>query len=141
LLRPLRDLLKHRLARFAIVGGVVTVFFMSLNAVLTRAFSCGSRTAFCIAYPFALGLHFTLNKLWTFERRERVDVRQVIEYLLAAAITFLIQFPSFLLLQRLGLPNWLAAGGANVVQMGASYLLLRLRVFKQRGEPTRDLTT
>jgi len=140
--QPVRWLLNHRLVRFGIVGGVVTGFFMGLNTVMTRIVGLGPQAGFCAAYPFALALHFTLNKLWTFGKRGAVTRKQVLEYLVAALITFLIQYPSFVLLQRvIGLPNWVAAGGANVIQMGASYLLLRARVFGKGGEETADVTT
>ena len=139
-LRLLRRLLRHRLVRFGIVGFTVTLVFMGLNAVMTRGVGFGPQAGFCAAYPFALGLHFTLNKLWTFGKRGAVTRKQLLEYLAAALVTFLIQYPSFVLLQRvIGLPNWAAAGGANVIQMGVSYSLLRARVFGKGGEETADV--
>jgi putative flippase GtrA len=129
-------LLAIQLVRFGTVGALVTGCFMGLNAAFTRGLGWPAQVAFLAAYPPALGLHFTLNKLWTFGDRRATTVRHVREYLLAAVITFLIQWPAFTLLQAVcHLPGWLAAGGANVLQMCVSFLLLRRRVFKVSSAP------
>jgi putative flippase GtrA len=121
----------HRLVRFACVGGVVTVFFMGFNALLARGFGFGAQSAFLASYPPALALHFTLNKIWTFGDRRATSARHVGDYLFSVVVTFLIQWPAFIALHgMLSLPGWVAAGGANVIQMTASYLFLRHRVFK-----------
>jgi putative flippase GtrA len=120
-----------RLLRFACVGGAVTVFFMALNALLARGFGFGAQAAFLSSYPPALALHFTLNKIWTFGDRRATSARHIGEYLFSVVATFLIQWPAFTLLHGLfGIRGWVAAGGANVIQMTASYLFLRHRVFK-----------
>ena len=50
--------------------------------------------------------------------------------LFSVVVTFLIQWPAFMIFQRaIGLPGWVAAGGANLLQMSASYALLRWKVF------------
>jgi putative flippase GtrA len=126
----LKRLLSHRLVRFGAVGGIVTVCFMGFNALLGRGLGLAPSVAFLVAYPPALFLHFTLNKLWTFGDARSTSSRHLAEYFYSVVVTFLIQWPSFLLLQSvLKLPGWAAAGGANIVQMSASYALLRLRVF------------
>jgi putative flippase GtrA len=131
-----RRLLALQLVRFGTVGVLVTGCFMGLNAAFTRGLGWPPQVAFLAAYPPALGLHFTLNKLWTFGDRRATSVRHVREYLLAAVVTFLIQWPAFTLLQSVGhLPGWLAAGGANVLQMSISFLLLRRRVFNSSRSP------
>jgi putative flippase GtrA len=128
----LRRLLAIQFVRFGAVGATVTVCFMALNAAFTRGLGWPAQVAFLAAYPPALGLHFLLNKLWTFGDRRATTVRHVREYLLAAGLTFMIQWPAFTLLQSVGhLPGWLAAGAANLIQMAASFLLLQRRVFNQ----------
>jgi len=67
-----------KLLRFAAVGLAVMVVFMALNWLLGRFM--GAPAAFLCAYPPALLLHFLLNKIWTFENREKVSGRQVREY-------------------------------------------------------------
>jgi putative flippase GtrA len=119
-----------RIMRFAAVGGIVTVFFMGLNALFGRVVGLGPLPAFFVSYPPALALHFLLNKFWTFSDKTSTSRRQVGEYFFSVVATFLIQWPSFMLLQKgAGLPGWVSAGGANLLQMSASYALLRWKVF------------
>jgi len=128
----LRSLLAHRLVRFGIVGGTVTVVFMGLNALFSRYFGFSPTLAFLAAYPPALFLHYTLNKLWTFGDSRKTSRRHLAEYLVSVAITFAIQWPCFQVLHAyLHIRGWIAAGGANVLQMAASFALLKWRVFKQ----------
>jgi putative flippase GtrA len=126
----IKNLLSKRVVRFACVGVVVAVFFACLNGLLGRALGFGPQLSFFAAYPPALALHFLLNKLWTFGERASTTHHQVGEYLFSVIVTFLVQWPSFLLLQKgLGFPGWLAAGGANLAQMSVSFLMLRWKVF------------
>jgi len=130
-LSHLRRAASNRLVRFGLVGGIVTVFFMGFNALLARGLGLGAQAAFLASYPPALALHFSLNKLWTFGDRRATSARHVGEYLFSVVVTFLIQWPAFTLLHGLfGIRGWVAAGGANVVQMTVSYLFLKHRVFK-----------
>ncbi len=125
-----RRIFSRRVVRFACVGVVVALFFAGLNGLLGRALGLGAQLSFFIAYPPALALHFLLNKLWTFGERTSTTHHQVGEYLFSAVVTFLVQWPAFLLFQRgFGFPGWLAAGGANLAQMSVSFLLLRWKVF------------
>jgi putative flippase GtrA len=126
------------------VGGVVTVFFMGFNALLAHGFGFGSQSAFLASYPPALALHFTLNKIWTFGDRRATSSRHVGDYLFSVVVTFLIQWPAFTALHGMfRLPGWVAAGGANAIQMTASYLFLRHRVFKAapEGQPPESLSS
>ena len=134
----LQRLLRGRVARFAAVGGIVTLFFMALNALFGRVFGLGPQVSFLAAYPPALALHFLLNKLWTFGDRSATTHHQMGEYLFSVVVTFLIQWPSFLFFQKVvGLPGWFSAGMANLLQMSASYALLRWRVFHGGGNTAR----
>lgn len=134
LLEGYRKVFSGRILRFAAVGAVVTVFFMALNALFGRLVGLGPELAFIVSYPPALVLHFTLNKLWTFGDRRSTTHHQLGEYLFSVVVTFLIQWPSFLLFHKaMGLPGWIAAGGANLLQMSASYALLRWKVFHASG--------
>lgn len=132
-----------KLLRFGAVGVIVMVAFMGMNALIGRW--VGPQAAFFLAYPPALLLHFLLNKLWTFQDRRATSGRHLAEYLHTVVVTFLIQWPVFTVLQgAMGAPNWLAAGVANLVQMGASFLLMQFRVFRQAGaadEPPADEAT
>lgn len=110
---------------------IVTLFFMGLNKALSLFFGLGPQTAFLASYPPALALHFGLNKWWTFGDRRTTTARHVGDYLFSVVATFLIQWPAFTLLQEgFHLRGWIAAGGANALQMAVSYILLKKRVFK-----------
>jgi putative flippase GtrA len=127
-----RRFFSKRIARFAAVGVIVTLFFMALNALFGRGLGLNAQLSFFVAYPPALALHFLLNKLWTFGDRTSTTHHQLGEYVFSVVVTFLIQWPSFLFFQKaLGLPGWVAAGGANLVQMSVSFGLLRWRVFNR----------
>lgn len=120
-----------RLLRFGVVGLAVMVFFMALNWLFGRWTT--ERLAFFCAYPPAVGLHFALNKWWTFGCARTDTARQVSEYLAMVAVTFVVQYFFFWLAHaQLGLPGWLAAGIANVAQMALSFLIMQRRVFTGR---------
>jgi putative flippase GtrA len=130
LLEKLKSLFSNRIIRFGCVGLTVAVFFAALNALFNRAFGWGPQLCFLLAYPPALALHFFLNKLWTFGDRTSTTHHQLGEYFFSVIVTFLVQWPAFLLLQKvLGLRGWVAAFGANLLQMSVSFALLRWRVF------------
>jgi putative flippase GtrA len=129
-LKTVKSLTSRRIVRFGCVGVIVAVFFACLNGLLGRVIGLGAQASFFVAYPPALALHFLLNKLWTFGERSSATHHQVGEYLFSVIVTFLVQWPAFLLLQKgIGFPGWLAAGGANLAQMSVSFLLLRWKVF------------
>ncbi len=119
------------------MGLTVAVFFAALNALFNRAFGLGPQLCFLLAYPPALALHFLLNKLWTFNDRTSTTHHQLGEYIFSVIVTFLVQWPAFLLLQKvLGLRGWVSAFGANLLQMSVSFAMLRWRVF--HGRPPED---
>lgn len=124
----LKPELVRRLLRFAVVGGTVMVFFMVLNWLFGRW--TGPTAAFLLAYPPALALHYSLNKWWTFGCERTDTARQVSEYLVMVAITFVVQYAFFWLAHdRLGLPGWLSAGIANAAQMALTFIIMQRRVF------------
>jgi len=125
----LKPELVRRLARFAVVGVAVMVFFMALNWLFGRW--VGATPAFLLAYPPALALHYSLNKWWTFGCERTDTAKQVSEYLAMVAITFVVQYAFFWLANGvLGLPGWLAAGIANAAQMVLTFLIMQARVFR-----------
>ena len=117
-----------KLLRFAAVGLAVMGVFMGLNWFLGHWL--GEQAAFLCAYPPSVGLHFALNKRWTFGDRRAASTRQVGEYLLMVAVTFAIQWSVFTALRAwTALPGWLAAGAANVAQMAVSFGMMQVRIF------------
>ena len=125
---PLKPELVRRLLRFAVVGGTVMVFFMGLNWLFGRW--AGATAAFLLAYPPALALHYSLNKWWTFGCERTDHARQVYEYLVMVAVTFVVQYAFFWLANGwFGLPGWLSAGIANAAQMVLTFVIMQRRVF------------
>ncbi len=102
--------------------------FMGLNRLLAPL--VGAQRAFFIAYLPALGLHFCLNKFWTFGSDRKDATRQVSEYIVMVLFTFVIQWSVFTALGAItSWPSWLRAGVANVAQMAVSFLMMQRRVF------------
>src|SRR4051812_30081085 len=96
-----------RLLRFAVVGGAVAPGFMGLNWCFAPRF--GPDLAYFAVYPVAVGLHFCLNKWWTFSDRGAVKPRQVSEYLVMTLTAFLIKTAVFKLLTHFTtMAPWLA---------------------------------
>jgi putative flippase GtrA len=132
---PFASPLLKRIARFAVVGLVVMFWFMGLNWTFARW--VGPTTAFLLAYPPALALHYGLNKCWTFGCARTDTGRQISEYLGMVAVTFVVQYAFFLLAHSwLGLPGWLSAGVGNAGQMVLSFVIMQRRVF--RAAPRQD---
>lgn len=124
----LKSELVLRLLRFAVVGGTVMGFFMGLNWLFGHWFSATS--AFLLAYPPALALHYSLNKWWTFGCERTDTARQISEYLMMVGVTFVVQYAFFWLAHHwLGLPGWLSAGVANAAQMSLTFVIMQRRVF------------
>ena len=120
------DFLKF--VRFALVGLVVMAVFMALNWIFSHRMS--GQAAFFCAYPPALLLHFFLNKIWTFENRQKVDSAQLSAYFMMVLVTFVIQWCVFSAIRAwTHLENWIAAGVANVSQMIIGFLFMKLKVF------------
>jgi putative flippase GtrA len=120
--------LVRRIVRFGVVGGLVMLVFMGLNALLAPRL--GKDAAFLVAYVPAVALHFCLNKYWTFGSTRTDSGKQVGEYLLMVFVTFLIQAGVFKLLTTFTpLPSWLAAGAANAAQMAITFVVMQRRVF------------
>ncbi len=130
----LKPQLFSKLMRFAVVGVVVMMVFMGLNWLWGRW--VGKQAAFLLSYPPALGLHFYLNRRWTFGCR-RTDVpRQIRDYLAMVAATFLVQWAVFSALAAwTPLPGWLEAGVANAAQMAITFVVMQRRVFAEPSTP------
>lgn len=118
----------RRVLRFATVGGLVTGVFMGLNWLLAPRL--GADRAYFAAYPVAVGLHFCLNKWWTFGNQGAPRRRQISEYLVMTLVAFLIQTAVFkALMYFTPVPSWLASGMATVAQMALSFVVMHRRIF------------
>lgn len=137
-LRMLSSEMARRILRYAVVGAAVMAVFTSLNWIIGMRF--GKDTSFILAYPPAVGLHFWLNKHWTFGCRRTDTGRQVPEYLLMVLVTFLVQAAVFKTLTHFtSWPGWAAAGVANAAQMAITFLAMQYRIFRPGSEPGKAL--
>jgi putative flippase GtrA len=119
-----------RIVRYGIVGLLVMGVFTGLNWLFGHWF--GKDASFVLAYPPAVALHFWLNKKWTFGCARTDATRQVSEYLLMVAVTFLIQASVFkLLTMKTSLPGWAAAGAANGAQMVITFFAMQFGIFRK----------
>lgn len=126
-----------KLIRFGVVGLTVMVTFTALNWLFGHWMPAS--VAFLVAYPPALLLHYLLNKRWTFRHAQATRSTQVAEYLYTVLVTFLIQWPVFLLASKVfGWKAWVAAGVANLAQMSVSFLMLQVRVFRHAPPQEHD---
>lgn len=117
-----------KLLRFGLVGGTVTLVLMGLTKLFTGWW--GNQVGFLVAYPFALTLHFLLNKWWTFGSQRRDNARQVSEYLLMAGVTFLIQWAIYsLVIHYTRITPAFATVIANAAQMVITFVAMDRRVF------------
>lgn len=125
-----RETIKRGL-RFGAVGGTVMCCFLGLNWLLAHWVS--DTAAFLLAYPPAVGLHFLLNKFWTFGCERTDAVRQVTEYLVVVGVTFVIQYGAFHAAYAWWhWPHLVAAALANATQMLVGFSLMQTHVFAPR---------
>jgi putative flippase GtrA len=85
-----RQALSRKLARAAISGGLVAAFNFSCLWLFLHFF--GVHSSFSFAFLLALAAHFTLSKFWTFGDRSPAWRRQLPQYLMVAAVSYLVQF-------------------------------------------------
>jgi putative flippase GtrA len=117
-----------QVARFALVGGIVTATFMGLNKLLGPRL--GKNGAFLAAYPPAVALHFCLNKWWTFGSQGGTTVQEASHYLELTLVAFAIQWIVFQLLTRFTrMRPWLASGAATAAQMVIAFVVMRAWIF------------
>lgn len=128
LLSMIQPELFWKLLRFGAVGGAVMLFFAGENWILRHWF--GTQASFLIAYPPAIGLHFLLNKYWTFGDTKSTGTRQVSEYLVMVAVTFVIQWLVYTAVVKwTSIPSPLAACIANAAQIAITFVVMNRRIF------------
>jgi putative flippase GtrA len=128
----------RRVLRYAVVGAAVLGVFTGLNWLLGHFL--GRYASFMLAYPPSVGLHFWLNKHWTFGCKRTDAKRQVSEYLVMTLAAFLVQASVFAIVTRLtALPGWVAAAISSAAQMVITFLAMQYRIFKPGAEPGKAL--
>jgi putative flippase GtrA len=80
--------LAGQLIRFAVSGSVVAVVYVSVTTVLHDAFAVPFQAALAIGFVTGLGLHFTLQRMFVWRRREQFALavhHQAVRYLCVCA--------------------------------------------------------
>ncbi len=117
-----------KLLRFGIVGVIVMLIFMGLTQLFANWW--GEQKGFWAAYPIALAVHYSLNRWWAFGSTRTDSRKQLLEYVVMVAVTALINWTVYTaLLKWTTITPALAAGAANIAQMGISFLAMDRRVF------------
>lgn len=78
-------------ARYAIAGGVVTAFYVSLTTVLALVVGLPFQLALALGFCLALTLHFTLQRVFVWADREQFALSfhyQAGRYLIASAVQY-----------------------------------------------------
>ncbi len=117
-----------KVTRAATTGAAVAVLnFVSLW-IFVHIF--GPKVSFSLAFLIAVAAHFTLSKLWTFRDRSADWGRQIWQYLVVAAISYVFQLAAFQsALSFLGLHVFAANAVAIVVGTMIGFLLMHSWVF------------
>ena len=76
-----------RFARFCTVGGFITCLDLLLVALLSQWLP--PFAAVSLSYLIVISCHFSLNKFWVFRCSREDYLRQIIQYLLSAFLTWL----------------------------------------------------
>lgn len=111
-------------------GTGVTVAALNFVSLWILLHFFGPRVSFSIAFLIALAVHFTLSKIWTFRDRSAAWGRQILQYLLVAMMSYLIQLSVFQsAMAFLGMRVFGASAVAILVGTIVGFLLMHAWVF------------
>jgi putative flippase GtrA len=132
LLSPRSGLL-GQLVRFGMVGGLVTLFYLTVTTVLYKVAGLPFQVALAIGFAFSLLLHFTLQRffVWVHANGFALPFRgQVGRYLLMAGTQYGITVASTAVLPDvLGISTELVYVATMAVVTTAGFLLMRFVIF------------
>jgi putative flippase GtrA len=119
-----------RFLRFLAVGGTAyLVQVVSMKLFLARL---GTNPAFTLSFLCSTSTHYTLNRFWALPSTRQDTLRQLGEYLVAAAVSFAINFSLFrLCLEVFGLDKLWSTAVAVPPSTAVVFLLLNDRVFRR----------
>lgn len=123
--------------RFAFVGGLVALVYLTTTTVLADVFAIPFQLALFIGFMTAISLHFTLQRLfvWVNHTQFALGVReQVSRYLLVTCIQYAITAASTSLLPgALGVPVTLVYLVTALTLAVTNFLVFRNSVFHAAG--------
>ena len=132
LLSPRSGLL-GQLVRFGMVGGLVTLFYLTVTTVLYKVAGLPFQAALAIGFAFSLLLHFTLQRLFVWVHYEGFALAfrgQVGRYLTMAGSQYAITVAATAVLPgALGVPTEAVYLVTMAVVTVAGFLLMRFAIF------------
>jgi putative flippase GtrA len=142
LLSPRSGLL-GQLVRFGMVGGLVTLFYLTVTTVLYKVAGLPFQAALAIGFAFSLLLHFTLQRLFVWVHYEGFALPfrgQVGRYLTMAGSQYAITVASTALLPgALGVSTEVVYLVTMAVVTTAGFLIMRFIIF-HGNPPATDAT-
>jgi putative flippase GtrA len=119
-----------RFARFLVVGA--TAYVVQVATMKLFLLGLGTNSAFTLAFICSTTTHYLLNRFWALPS-VRVDTwRQLRDYLITAAISFVINFSLFhLCVDVFGVGRIWATAVAIPPSTVVVFLLLNYRVFRR----------
>jgi putative flippase GtrA len=119
-----------RFFRYLVVGGsACLVQVMSMKLFLGWL---GTNLAFILSFMCSTSTHYLLNRFWALPSMRADTLRQLGEYLVTAALSFVINFSLFrLCLDVFGLDKLWSAAVAVPPSTLVVFLLLNYRVFRR----------
>jgi len=120
-----------RFARFLVVGA--TAYGVQITMMKLTLLCLATNAAFVVSFIASTGTHYALNRFWALPSGRTDSIRQLKEYVGAAAISFIINFSLFrLCIDGFGLGRIWATAIAVPPSTVVVFLLLNYRVFRAR---------
>jgi putative flippase GtrA len=120
-----------RFARFLVVGG--TAYGVQVATMKLFLLTFGTDAAFTLSFLCGTSTHYSLNRFWALPSMRTDAWRQAREYLLAAALSFVINYGLFhLCLDGFGLGKIWSMAIAVPPSTLVVFWLLNYRVFRAK---------
>lgn len=121
------------MAKYALVGVMNTGVDFAVFCVLVYAAGLGSAWAQTISYGTAIANSYLLNRVWTFQVKERQRFGDVVRFIIVNVFSFAAATAVLLGLEQAGLEAAIAKACSVVVSLVVNYAGYKLWVF--RSEP------
>jgi putative flippase GtrA len=119
-----------RFLRFLAVGG--TAYLVQVASMQLFLNGLGTNRAFTLSFLCSTATHYTLNRFWALPSTRADTWRQLGEYLVAAMVSYVINFSLFrLCLDVFGLGKLWSTAVAVPPSTLVVFLLLNYRVFRR----------
>jgi putative flippase GtrA len=119
-----------RFLRFLAVGG--TAYLVQVASMQLFLNGLGTNRAFTLSFLCSTSTHYTLNRFWALPSTRADTWRQLGEYLVAAMVSYVINFSLFrLCLDVFGLGKLWSTAVAVPPSTLVVFLLLNYRVFRR----------